>query len=221
MLYDQQAVQANIRNREGRRVFFLPRGSQLTSEARDWLTRERIDIRPGDQARILEYRLENGGVLREKPEHMTHLRDNILVEKTHPIIRFRGKMDTLQAILLLCQTQVRDREGQLGEILALARKIVACEVMEEPLTVETLCGLTMEEQRRRSHFPQEHYGTPHFMPQAADGAEMGWLNLCRCAAREAELAAAQALKREDIQRALNRMSSMLYLLMIETKAGRK
>lgn len=222
MLYDEQAVRAGIRNRAGKRVFFLPKGCQLTSAARDWLTRERIDVRPGDQAKIQEYRLLNGGILREKPEDMTHLRDNILVEKTHPVIKFRGKMDTLQAYLLLCQTQVRELEKPLGEILDLARKILACEVMEEPLTAETLCGLSQQEQRQRSHFPQDYYGTPHFMPSSSDGAGMALLNLCRCAAREAELAAAEAIhQREDILRALNRMSSMLYLLMIQTKAGRK
>ena len=39
MLYDLTAVKANIRNREGKRVFFLAKGDQLTSEARDHLTR--------------------------------------------------------------------------------------------------------------------------------------------------------------------------------------
>lgn len=222
MLYDVEAVRANIRNRDGKRVFFLGKGCQLTSAARDWLTRERIDIRPGEAAKISEYRLLNGGILREKPEHMTHLRDNILVEKTHPVIAFRGKMDTLQGYLLLAQTQVPAVEKQLGEILDLARNILACQVMEEPLSFETLCGLGEQEQRQRSHVPQDYYGVPHFMPSAGDGADMAFLNLCRCAAREAELAAAKAIpKREDVLKALNRMSSMLYLLMIQTKAGRK
>ena len=37
MLYDQKAVQENIRNKEGKRVFYLGKGHQLTSDARDWL----------------------------------------------------------------------------------------------------------------------------------------------------------------------------------------
>jgi ethanolamine utilization cobalamin adenosyltransferase len=97
--------------------------------------------------------------------------------------------------------------------------------MEEPLETESLCGLTDREQRHHSHFPQEVYGQPHFMPSAEDGPEMAALNSARCAAREAELAAAEAfcradgtVQRQDILRAMNRMSSMLYILMIRQKA---
>ena len=39
MLYTEEAVKANIRNREGRRVFYLGTGEQLTPGARDWLRR--------------------------------------------------------------------------------------------------------------------------------------------------------------------------------------
>ena len=53
------------------------------------------------------------------------------------------------------------------------------------------------------------------------------LNRAGCAAREAELASMEAfsdrdgkLTRQDIPQALNRMSSMLYLLMIQKKAGK-
>ena len=50
MLWDEQAVRANIRNRDGKRVYYLGKGDQLTSTARDFLRRERIEILPGSQA---------------------------------------------------------------------------------------------------------------------------------------------------------------------------
>lgn len=225
MLWDEQAVRANIRNRDGKRVYYLGKGDQLTSTARDFLRRERIEILPGSQARPERYRLLSGGYAEEKPEHMTHLNGEVLVPKTHPRIRFRGKMDTLEAELILCQLVPGAPEGALGEILDLSRKILRCDVLEEPLRQETLCGLTQEEQRGRSHMPQDYYGQPHFMPQASDGSVIAGLNRARCFAREAELAAVEAfsdregnLLREDIPKALNRMSSMLYLLMIQEKA---
>ena len=225
MLWDEQAVRANIRNRDGKRVYYLGKGDQLTSTARDFLRRERIEILPGSQARPERYRLLSGGYAEEKPEHMTHLNGEVLVPKTHPRIRFRGKMDTLEAELILCQLVPGAPEGALGEILDLSRKILRCDVLEEPLRQETLCGLTQEEQRGRSHMPQDYYGQPHFMPQASDGSVIAGLNRARCFAREAELAAVEAfsnrdgnLIREDIPKALNRMSSMLYLLMIQEKA---
>ena len=62
------------------------------------------------------------------------------------------------------------------------------------------------------------------MPGFADGETVVLLNKCRCMARNAELAAARAfidgdgrVQREDILKALNRMSSMLYILMIREK----
>lgn len=225
MLWDEQAVRANVRNRDGKRVYYLGKGDQLTSTARDFLRRERIEILPGSQVRPERYRLLSGGYAEEKPEHMTHLNGEVLVLKTHPRIRFRGKMDTLEAELILCQLVPGAPEGALGEILDLSRKILRCDVLEEPLRQDTLCGLTQAEQRERSHMPQDYYGQPHFMPQASDGSVIAGLNRARCFAREAELAAVEAfsnrdgnLIREDIPKALNRMSSMLYLLMIQEKA---
>ena len=229
MLYTEEMARMNIRNREGRRVFYLGSGDRLTPGARDFLARERIEILPGELAKPTEYRLLNGGILREKPEQMTHLRGNILVPKTHPRIAFRGAMDTLEAELMLCQLNVPEGiRKDLGEVLALARNLIRCEVMEEPVPQGKLCGLTEDEQRSRSHRPQDYYGQPHFMPEYTDGPVILSLNRCRTAARSAELAAAAAFTgpegnalREDILRALNRMSSMLYILMIRVKAGKE
>ncbi len=228
MLLSLPAVRDNIRNRDGKRVYFLHPGDQLTSEARDFLTRERIEIRPAETAQITQYRLLSGGFLPEKPEHLTHLSGNLLVPKTHPRIVFRGKIDTLEAGLILCIQQVPEFSEELGEILSLSRQIIRCEVMDEPLKWEKLCGMTEEELHRRSHFPQDFYGQPHFMPEPSDGREIALLNRSRCAAREAELAAAAAFSdengnptREDILQAANRMSSMIYLLMIRKKAERE
>ena len=224
MLWNEEAVRANLRNREGKRVFYLGKGDQLTSGARDFLGRERIEILPAEKAKPERYRLANGGYLEEKPEHMTHLNAEILVAKTHPRIRFRGKMDTLQAELILCQLEEEALTAPVGEILALARQILRCDVLEQPLRWEKLCGLTEAQQRQRSHFPQEYYGQPHFMPGVSDGAVIARLNRARCAAREAELAALEAYcdkegnpSRTDIPQTLNRMSSMLYILMIQRK----
>ena len=224
MLYNEEQVRANIRNREGKRVYYLRKGDQLTSDARDFLRRERIEILPAQQAKVERYRLRNGGWMEEKPEHMTHLNAEVLVEKNHPRILFRGKLDTLEAELILCQLEDEKLAAPVGEILDMVRKILRCEVLNEPFREETLCGLTEEEQRRHSHFPQDHYGQPHFMPGAADGKIIARLNRARCAAREAELAAVTAfctregvVQRPDLLRAMNRMSSMLYILMIQWK----
>ena len=226
MLCTEEIVRSNIRNRDGKRVYFLGEKDTLTPGARDYLTRERIQILPASQAAIREYRLLNGAVLTEKPEDMTHLNGNILVPKTHPRIAFRGAMDTLEAELLLCQAALEGGvSDQVGEILALARGLLRCEVLDEPVKLTQLCGLTDEDLRSRSHRPQDFYGQPHFMPAATDSHAILLLNRCRCACRAAELAAARAFSdtngvctRTDLLQAMNRMSSMLYILMMQLKA---
>ncbi len=225
MLYTEEAVRANIRNRAGKRVFYLRKGDTLTPGARDWLRSEKVEILPGETAKISVYRLQNGGYIEEKPEHMTHLNGEVLVEKTHPRIALRGCMDTLEAELLLCALAVPGKRAELLELLAFSRELLRCEVLEEPLPERKLCGMTAAELRERSHFPQDHYGQPHFMPEVGDGEAILRLNRLRCAVRETERAAVVAflgddgkLTREDIPRALNRMSSMVYILMIQEKA---
>ena len=117
-----------------------------------------------------------------------------------------------------------DRE--LGEILDYTRRLLRWEVLGQPVEEGKLLGLTEQELRRRSHFPQDYYGQPHFMPEASDGKRMIHLNLARTAAREAELAAAAAftgpegtVTRPDLIRAMNRLSSAIYLLMIRQKGN--
>ena len=225
MLFNEEQVRENLRNRDGKRVFYLAKGDQLTSSARDFLSRERIRILPAEQAKQERYGLLSGGYLEEKPEHMTHLNAEFLVPKTRPRILFRGKLDTLEAELICCQLTAAHLVTPVGEVLALTRKLIRWDVLEEPVQTGTLCGLTEEEIRKRSHFPQDYYGQPHFMPGVEDGPVIAQLNRARCAAREAELAAVNAFSdregcptRPDMIRVLNRISSMLYILMIQEKS---
>lgn len=225
MLYSKEQAKANVRNREGKRVFYLGKEDLLTNEARDWLSSQRIEILSAEQAKNKEYRLLNGGIVFQKPEHMTHLNGDVLVQKNHPRIRFRGAVDNLEAAILLCQQAVTGRQKELQEILDLARRLIRCDVLDEPLGDFTLCGLTEQDQRKRSHFPQDYYGIPHFMPDCNDSKAVLELNRVRSLVRSTELAAMDAFSdregnptRADILQALNRMSSMIYILMIQEKA---
>lgn len=229
MLYTKDGVRDNLRNRDGKRVFYLGKGDQLTSEARDFLSRERIAILPAEQARPERFCLLSGGFTEEKPEHMTHLNAGVLVPKTHPRIRFRGAVDALEAELLLSMAAVQPTiQTQLEEVLSFVRGLIRADVLEEPVRDGKLCGLTMDQLRSRSHHPQDYYGQPHFMPQSSDPSVLLQVNKARCVARQAELAAAEAFSdrdgnptRPDILRAMNRVSSMLYLIMVQIKANQE
>ena len=228
MLYTRQSALENIRNREGKRVFYLGKGDQLTSDARDYLSRERIAILPAEQAKPQSYQLLGGGTVTEKPEHMTHLNAQVLVPKTHPRIAFRGTVDALEAQLLLCQSIADDDfYKKLQEALELARLLIRCDVLEEPVPEMKLGGMDETQLRKRSHLPQNFYGQPHFMPAGKDDLLLLQINLARAMARKTELQAVHAFSdregnptRLDILQALNRLSSYLYILMIERKASK-
>ena len=224
MLFTLQAARDNVRNREGKRVFYLGKTDQLTSEARDWLNNQRVEILPAESAKKEQFALLSGGFVTEKPEHMTHLNGDYLVHKTHPRIRFRGAIDLLEAEILLCQKAFPHLQASLQEVLTLAREVIRCDVLDSPLTEQTLCGLDAQQLRQHSHFPQKYYGVPHFMPSAQDKDSVLSLNRVRCFARQAELLAVDAFcdregnpTRTDILQALNRLSSMIYILMIREK----
>ena len=124
----------------------------------------------------------DGGTFTEKPEHMTQLRGKYLVPKTHPVIRFRGKLDTLQADILVLIEKYRATSGwpanitrnlsagpsqglaaDLTQILDRTREILRAEVLDEQMDdTATLLGLTDAQQRKHSHTPKKYYGIGHF-----------------------------------------------------------
>lgn len=230
MVFTEEHVRANLRVKDGKRVFFLGAGDKLTPAAKSFLRQEHIEVLPAAEAKPQEFETLFGAKLTEKPEHMTHLRGNVLVMKDHPRIRFRGMIDMLEAELLLCMqaAENHDISGDLREILQFVRELIPADVLEEPVKPWRLCGLSPEELRERSHFPQKYYGQPHFMPGADDGRLILSLNKVRTVVRQTELSAFDAFKtpegnvsRQDILTALNRLSSLIYILMIREKAKEK
>jgi len=184
----------------------------LTPLAREYMREHGLSIAVGPSANA-------EGM--EKPEHMTHLDDRTLVPKTHPRICLRGKLDSLEALLLQMQllAQQEGRAGTaqaLGEIHSLAQRVLAAEVKGGPLGPFTLMGLDSAALRARSHVDA------HPVPRLELGGLCLALNFLRTQVRETELAAAQAfvppngpVERPDLLEALNRMSSAVYLLFMK------
>lgn len=226
MLYTEQNVRAGLRVKDGKRVFYLDKGDQLTASARDWLRQERVEIIPHAQTPPKEYQTLFGATLHEKPEHMTHLYGNTLVPKDHPRIAFRGMIDALEAEILLCQLHCDPTlRPALQEILDFVRRLIRCDVLGEPVGEFRLCGLDAAALREQSHHPEKYFSQPHFMPCWQDDPSILYLNRLRTVVRQAELAAYKAFQtpdggvtREDIILAMNRLSSLIWIMMIKQKA---
>ena len=170
-----------------------------------------------------------GATLTEKPEHMTHLRGNLLVFKDHPRIILRGKIDSLESAIILVQQKALDAGDQalcqeLEEIIAFIRRLLRCEVSGEAVGEFELLGLDAPALRDQSHHPSKYFGIRHFLPHVKYGPMVAELNRLRTMTRETELAAFQAFKgnngemdRVDIIRAFNRLSSLFWSMMFKER----
>ena len=238
-------------------AYKVPAGTILTPAARSFLSENKIDIVFSDDEKIgseegkrdagqsttsavddralkkPKYLLIGVGAgIDKKPEAYTHLYANNLVPKYHPRIKLRGRIDSLEAHIII--TQVKAKQHNMGnivkdleEIMTLARNILRAEVLSEPVEEFALFGLSEQEIREISHNPKKTLGVSHFMPSHDMGEMMAHLNLVRTQVRETEIAAVEAffdptkgLQREDIIKALNRMSSAVYVMMCRLKAGK-
>jgi len=171
----------------------------------------------------------HGEKLDSKPEELTHLYGNQLAEKDNPVIIFRGKLDTLCAMILEAQLLGEEKENgafvhDLQEILDFTRSLLSAEYKCTRLGDFRLLGLSSEDLRERSHHPEKYFGRGHLLIHHSMGALCLRLNLLRTVVRETELAAVAALResadasdpvkssRKDIVEALNKLSSLLYIL---------
>ena len=196
MLYTERSLEQALKDGS----FSLSPDDKLTPSARDLLRKRGVNLKA------------------PKPEHMTHLKAGELVPKTHPRIRYRGKLDSLEALILLSMKNPYAPVEVLQEILDFCRQLMRCDVLGEEVPQILLYGMTEQELRHRSHNPRKYYDTAHILPDANDSQTLLSLNYLRTQVRETELESYEAFpKRTDIHRALNRLSSLLWILCLEER----
>ena len=219
----------------------VPAGSVLTPSARDFLSAHNIQLcleggAPVDTGRnamaTAHPPVQPTRNVPGKPEHMTHLYGQQLVAKTHPVIVWRGQMDLFDCAVVEAQIRLQAISaealvGELEEILRFAQRIMAAQVKQEPFLFDTLCGWNAAQIRDMSHHPDKYFGVKHSTMHYQDGPVVARLNSLRAKVREVELAAAKAFidesgncERTDIIQALNRLSSLLYVLLCRERAAR-
>lgn len=236
-------------------VYYIPEGKILSPAAREYLNQQQIEIdfernkpqtveseggseaaenvnaeKPSPVAKYVDY--ETGAGYVEKPEHMTQLFGNQLVDKNHPRIKYRGKLDRIQAETVYIQAMLKSlNEGEsiledLDDILDTLRELMKCEVLDEPFTKETIIGLNHAELREKSHFPMKYFKIKQMLlPEYSMGTAYSLLNMLRTGIRQTEVLAVDAfrvgrkLERADIIEELNRLSSALHIMMCKYLAG--
>ena len=166
-----------------------------------------------------------GCSVREKPEGLTHLDATTLAPKTHPRIILRGKLDSAIASIVLTQTQYdpkkvlpKELPAWLSDLRSWLGQVLRAEVTGESVPDLGMGDFDFTMIHAMSHAPEKHLGHDHLVPDVSHGFNAALLNKLRAEVREVELAAAglTSPERPDIVRALNRLSSALYVLMICT-----
>lgn len=207
-----------------------PREPEITATEVPQMPEVKISREEAPKPRFEDY--ETGAYYYDKPEHMTHLYGNVLVPKDHDRIIFRGKLDSLQALIVLNQALLHEQGGldklteDLSDILACLREMMRCDVLDEPFLRDRIIGLTHKELREHSHNPMKYYNVRQMvLPDYTLGKAYAMLNQIRTAVRETEVAAATAFhvgkiyQRNDIIEELNRMSSAMHIIMCKYLAG--
>lgn len=215
------------------KIYIVPEGKILTPAGREYLNGLSIKIsfekklsnkipQVNKMKKYTEYNTDK--TFNEKPEHMTQLHGNVLIDKDHPRIMFRGKLDSLQALIVWSQSIIYEKNesngiiDDLDEILGVLRSAMSCEILEKPFSVETIIGLTADQLREHSHYPEKYYGIKQMMlPNYKMGNIYAILNQIRTAIRETEIYAISAFKsdtnRSDLIKVFNRLSSTLHIMM--------
>ena len=169
-------------------------------------------------------------LFKEKPEYMTTIMKNRLVNKDHPRIIFRGAIDSFLAELykVMAKPIVLGNNLLINDLISIKdflKKIQMAEVSEGYLEEFTLLGLSAKELREHSHHPQKYYKVDHLFNLDHTAGEIALdLNYLRAKSRELEIKAFKAyyecskLKREDIIKGLNRLSSALYIMELKAVA---
>ena len=235
----------------------IPRGASLSPAARDFVVHWQLELveqdAPAGSAQLADVPADRpdwdregaftvardgepprctscGSVVTEKPDGLTQLNACHYAAKTHPRIRLRGRLDSLQAGVLLAGHRAR-AEGEvhvaamLDTLAAYVRELLAAEYGERSAAPLELAGLDDAALRTATHDPASALGIPHLVPSADDALLALELNALRCAAREAELIALDAFPNPhdpsggSITHGLNRLSSAVYYVALVRAAA--
>lgn len=242
MIVTEAALREQLRHPRHGAPVHVPAGAVLSPSARDFVAQWDLELRedgPAPAAATFDRPTWDtpsaftfdadaaprcttcGSEVADKPDHLTQIDACHLGPKTHPRIVLRGKLDTLQAAVLLAGRAAHDAAAtatadHLDQVAAYVRELLAAEYQGRPAAPPSLAGLDDHALHAATHDPRGSLGVDHLTPASTDPAVLLWCNWARALAREAELAAlvAHPDPHDPVATALvhgcNRLSSVLY-----------
>nr|WP_320026626.1 cobalamin adenosyltransferase [uncultured Acetobacterium sp.] len=221
----------------------LPQNSMLTPSAKSLLADYKLKLILIDETEALpktkvmetaatmaakktgRFTLESGGYLDDKPEYMTQVYGNLLVNKDHKRIKLRGEIDVLMGEIMKVQIRAKALERNslivdLQEVFDYIGKLSRSEILNEPLSTSTILGFNEQEIRAMSHNPKKYFNHEHLFNITYELGEIPiLLNSLRALIRRTEVACYEAFKqadgtvaRGDLMQGYNRLSSIMYII---------
>ena len=165
----------------------------------------------------------------KKPEYMTQIFGNYLVVKNHKRIVLRGKFDILQAETVKYWKKYQKNkklESDFSQAYRYVRDLFICEMTDSEFIERDVLGHSIDSLKDITHNTVKYFKTGHLFEINADfGEDVIDINCLRALSRECEVAAVDAFYKEgrtehnDILKALNRLSSIFYLMMLKANNG--
>ncbi|WP_373076619.1 ethanolamine utilization protein [Fusobacterium varium] len=217
------------------RQFLADKGIEIVKE-------EAVEEKTAVQEKVIERVVEKaitpkyigvaGESYFEKPEHMTQISGNILVKKNDERIIFRGKLDSLQAKWLILQKEFENYGNEklqkdMESVAIFIKKIVSAEVLDMEMEEIKVLEETLDKIKEISHNPKKFFGIGNLFDISIKNSILVLkLNEMRGSSREIEIAGVTAFSNEkgiiikkEILKALNRLSSVIYVMMLKGEKG--
>ena len=170
-----------------------------------------------------------GAIYDKKPEYMTQLFNNDLVVKNHKRIVLRGKFDILQAEIIKYWKKYEKNkklEKDFADTYRFVRDLFISEMIDSEFQERDVLGYDIDTLKDITHNTIKYYKTGHLFEINVEFDETVIdINCLRALSRECEVAAVDAFykdgktERTDMLKALNRLSSILYLMMLKANNG--
>lgn len=216
----------------------------LTPSAREFLNNRKVEFIKGEEfskelekdkeeeketeksSKEIKYRdYITGGMYEKKPEYMTQIFGNDLVVKNHKRIVLRGKFDSLQAETVRYWKKYEKNkklEADFSQVYRFIRDLYISEIVDSEFQERDVLGYDIDTLKEITHNTHKYYKTGHLFEINANYDETVIdINSLRALSRECEICAVDALykegkvEREDMLKALNRLSSIFYLMMLK------
>ena len=207
----------------------VAKNTEVKKESIEATSTPKQEVEKKEKPKRKYYDYITGGVYEKKPEYMTQIFGDHLVVKNHKRIVLRGKFDSLQAEIIRYWKKYEKNkklEADFAQAYRFVRDLFISEMIDSEFVDRDVLGYDIDTLKEITHNTHKYYKTGHLFEINVDYDETVIdINCLRAMSRQLEVAAVDAFykdgktERVDMLKALNRLSSIFYLMMLKANNG--